>query len=381
MATIQDAVQAYEANDFTAARAICEHLGPGNKHARFLLGVMESNGEGGRADPVVAAWHYRAAAEGGHPGARYNLAALFAQGRGVPQDFAAAMHWYSLAAEAGDADALFQIGTMYASGEGVPIDLAEAGDWWEKGVAGGQPQAMQSLGRLYARGHGGRPHDPGLAAYWFFKAWQGGQDDAEQDIIRVRADLEAAAAAGSADAQNALGLLLCFGHDDPATAAGWLDRAAAQDHPEALRMLGCLFDGGKGVPKDDGRATELYRRAAELGDKFGQFNLAVMFNQGRGVPGRDVNGAIAWFRRAARQGIADANRPLAELLAERNRDRRDANEAIRRMVAVAHAGPPDAKYQLAAGDGSWVVTIANRGTAVSMVGLRADELEGLPDEE
>ncbi|HXD86645.1 MAG TPA: tetratricopeptide repeat protein, partial [Urbifossiella sp.] len=118
--------------------------------------------------------------------------------------------------------------------------------------------------------------DPGLAAYWYFQAWQAGLDAVEQDIIRVRAELEAAAENGSAEAQNALGLLLCFGHDDPFTAAIWFERAAEQNHPEALRTLGYLAEGGRGVPKDEARALDCLRRAAELGDPVAQVNLGMM---------------------------------------------------------------------------------------------------------
>src|SRR5438034_10159069 len=93
----------------------------------------------------------------------------------------------------------------------------------------GDIRAMQLLGLLHAAGEGGRPADPGLAAFWFFQAWQAGLDEAEQDIVRIRPDLEAAAENGSADAQNALGLILCFGHDDPATAAAWFERARSEE--------------------------------------------------------------------------------------------------------------------------------------------------------
>lgn len=151
------------------------------------------------------------------------------------------------------------------------IRAAEAGEFAAARMAcaqlarSGEPRAMQLLGRWHAAGAAGCAKDPGLAAYWFFQAWQAGQDDAEQDIIRIRADLEAAAEAGSPEAQTALGLLLCFGHDDPAAAVEWFEKAAVQNHPEALRMLGYLFAEGRGVPRDEARAEEFARRAAELG--------------------------------------------------------------------------------------------------------------------
>ncbi len=375
MPTIQDAILAYEANDFATARRVCaEHISAGNVEASFLLGVMDSYGEGGPADPAAAIMHFCVAAEAGHPGALFNLAAMHVQGRGVPQDFAEARRLYLLAAEAGSADALFQIGLMHANGEGVPSDPAEAGDWWDRAAAAGQPQAMQHLGRLYAHGHGGRPKDPGLAAHWYFRAWQAGNNEVETDIIRVRQDLEDVAESGDAGAQNALGLILCFGHDDPDAAATWFEKAAAADHPEAIRMLGYLFDSGKGMPKDDGKAVELYRRAAELGDAFAQLSLGLMIDHARGGLTRDLDQAIDWLRRAADQGLHQANLRLAELLAERNRDREAIREAIQRLWLGARQGPHDGEYRIAAPDGSWAVAMTRRDGIVGLHGLSPDEV-------
>lgn len=260
-------------------------------------------------------------------------------------------------------------------------DFAAARAHAARAARAGDPHAMQLLGRWHAAGAAGCEPDPGLAAYWFFQAWQVGLDEAEQDIIRAREALGAAAEAGSASAQNALGLIVMFGHDDPAAAAEWFGAAAAQGHPEALRMLGYLAAEGRGVPKDEAAAAGYFERAAFGGDTLAMFQFARLLDEGRGVPARDRDGAIRWLRRAATQGMADAEQPLADLLAERNRDRRDANEAVQRIVRFARGGPPDATYRLAAGDGSWVVTVADRGETVSMTGLRPEELVGLPDED
>lgn len=179
-------------------------------------------------------------------------------------------------------------------------------------AAAGEPVAMYLLGRLAADRDSDRPRDPGLAGYWLFRAWQGGVD-AETDLVRVRADLEAAAAAGEPVAQTALGLILTFGEDAPAAARPWFEKAAAQDHAEAARMLGYLHGEGLGGPADAAAAAHFYRRAAELGDAYAQFNLAAMIDQGLGGLAADREEAKAWFRLAAAQGLADAARRLTEL--------------------------------------------------------------------
>lgn len=266
------------------------------------------------------------------------------------------------------------------------IRAAEAGDLRAARAAaatlakGGDARAMRLLGHLHLDGTP-TADDVGLAAYWFFQAWQAGLDEAERDIVRVRAELEHAAGAGdSAEARVALGLILMFGHDAPEAAADLFRAAADRDHPEALRMLAFMHAEGRGLPHDPAATRALYRRAADAGDTFSQFALAGMLDAGAGGP-RDRDGAIRYFRRAANAGVPDADHRLAELLAERNRDCRDANEAVQRLVRAAAAGPPDAAYRIEAADGSWSVLVRDGGRTVAMPGLRAEELVGLPDDD
>jgi TPR repeat protein len=381
-AKIQDALEAYHAKDYATARRLSSELADaGDAHARYLLGMMISFGEGGPSDPAAAAEHYRLAADAGHADAAYSLAALYALGRGVEKDYGLAMSWYQRAADLGDADALAKIGLMHANAEGVPMDLDQARQWWQRAADRGQAEAMRCLGMLAADGKAGLARDPGAAADWLLKAHNAGDPIAFRLLARLRPELEAAGEAGSASAQNALGVLLLVGAKRPSEALPWFERAAAQEHPESLRLLGYLFAAGDGVEKDEARAVELYRRGAEKGDRFAQQNLAASYDAGRGGLTRDVSQAIKWYRRAANQGVREVNYRLAELLAERNRDRRDANEAVQRLVMAASDGPAEAEYRIAAGDGSWAVVVTDRGDTTSMAGLDLTELRGLPDED
>lgn len=265
------------------------------------------------------------------------------------------------------------------------VRSAEAGDLraaraTAAGLAkAGDATAMRLLGHLHLDGTP-TADDVGLAAYWFFQAWQAGLDEAERDIVRVREQLEHAATdGGSAEARVALGLIVMFGHDAPAAAANFFRAAAEQGHPEALRMLALQHAEGRGLSRDPAAARELYRRAADAGDSFAPFALAGMLDAGLGGD-RDRDGAIRYLRRAADTGAPDADRRLAELLAERNRDRRDVNEAVQRLVRAAAAGPPDAAYRIDAADGSWSVLVRDQGRTVAMPGLTREELLGLPDD-
>jgi uncharacterized protein len=67
----------------------------------------------------------------------------------------------------------------------------------------------------------------------------------------------------------------------------------------------------KDVPQDYAAAAAWYRRAAEQGNQFAQFNLGVMYEIGQGVP-QDYVLAHMWFNLAAVQNHIDAikNRDL-----------------------------------------------------------------------
>ncbi len=78
-----------------------------------------------------------------------------------------------------------------------------------------------------------------------------------------------------------------------------------------LRSQAVAYEHGQqGLAKDGQRAADLYCQAAKLGDPESQFNLGWMYAHGRGVP-RDDRLAAFFFRSAADQGIAQAQRMLA----------------------------------------------------------------------
>ena len=53
---------------------------------------------------------------------------------------------------------------------------------------------------------------------------------------------------------------------DHKQARAWLEKAAAQDQPNAVGQLGVMYTEGKGVTPSWRRARELYQRAIELGN-------------------------------------------------------------------------------------------------------------------
>ena len=64
--------------------------------------------------------------------------------------------------------------------------------------------------------------------------------------------------------------------------------------------------------KDDAEAEKWYRKAAEQGIAEAQNNLGLMCVLGRGVPQDDAE-AVKLFRKAAKQGYAPAQNNLGEM--------------------------------------------------------------------
>ena len=78
-----------------------------------------------------------------------------------------------------------------------------------------------------------------------------------------------AAEAGSAASQHQVGYMYHEGLGiavDFEQARPWIEKAAAQDQPNAVASLGVMRSSGEGVTPSFRRARELYKRAIELGN-------------------------------------------------------------------------------------------------------------------
>ena len=104
--------------------------------------------------------------------------------------------------------------------------------------------------------------------------------------------------------------VMAYGRGDYATAMQLFRPLADQGNAIAQFNLGVMYQDGKGVPQDYVEAIKWYRRAADQGGAGAQFNLGGMYFNGQGVP-RDPVQAYMWISLSAAQGVGGA---------ERNRD-------------------------------------------------------------
>ena len=89
-------------------------------------------------------------------------------------------------------------------------------------------------------------------------------------------------------------------------------KAAEQGDAEAQFNLGLMYDDGKGVPHDNTESVKWFRKAAEQGYAKAQHRLGFAYLIGQGVPKNDVEG-VKWYRKAAEQGYALALRSLGSV--------------------------------------------------------------------
>ncbi len=92
---------------------------------------------------------------------------------------------------------------------------------------------------------------------------------------------------------------------DREAALRWFVIASRSGDAEAMNMAGRCFELGWGTSVDHGEAARWYRHAADAGHAWGQFNLATLLAQGRGVPANEPL-ALSLLVKSARQGNAKA---------------------------------------------------------------------------
>ena len=99
-----------------------------------------------------------------------------------------------------------------------------------------------------------------------------------------------------------------------------------------------LADAKKAYDKQDyGFAYATWNKLAEKGSAPAQFNLGLLYYDGRGVP-QDFERAVQWFEKSADQGYATAQRNLGELYFIGKGVKRDYQQSYKWFSICAAAG-------------------------------------------
>ncbi len=154
-------------------------------------------------------------------------------------------------------------------------------------------------------------------------------------------------AARSAGWLCALLLAGCTAHAaEPASTAETLIASANAGDAWSQLNLGAAYDHGlAGFPLDPVRAVAWYRRAADAGLAEAQFNLAHCLVTGNGTQRNDREG-LAWMLRAAEQGLASAQFLAGVMLLEGVGATPDRARALSWLEQAAANGNTDARALL-----------------------------------
>lgn len=191
--------------------------------------------------------------------------------------------------------------------------------------------------------------------------------------------VENAASQGNADAQFQLGVMYLDGNgviQDSYQAADWFRKSAEQGDSRALKKLrnaaeqedqraqynlGMMYLNGKGVAQDYSQAVVWFkkmvdlgnytegvagvRKAAELGSARAQDTLGMMYGNGQGVT-LDFVQAVQWFRKAAEQGDSNAQCHLGISYEKGFGVTQDYSQAVDWYMKAAEQGAQYGQYRI-----------------------------------
>ena len=285
-----------------SARAVAlyqEAVALGHPRAHTLLAQRLMDGDGIKRDVKTAVQYYRQAAEKGDVRAQLALADLLRRGvnKIVPVDSDQAVYWYEKAAQAGNLDAQMVLADMFESGQEVAGDPQRAARWYEAAATRNHSaEARYRLASLYDTGLGNLKADPKAAARWYLEGAKNNDAQAQQRL----AELYATGRGVQRDAEEA---------------GRWLARAAAGccGQPPLSKMVE-KSPALTGLPAAE--KLRLFRRAARDGNADAQTTLGRWYARGENGLPVDRNASRQWLERAARQNYAPAKAALRELSGE-----------------------------------------------------------------
>ena len=128
---------------------------------------------------------------------------------------------------------------------------------------------------------------------------------------------------------------------DYAKALEAYEHAARSGIAAGQHNLAVLYQEGRGLAADQDEALKWYRLAAQQGAPPSQTNLGLMYYHGQGVA-QDQDEAINWIKRAADQGFAQAEYVLGTIYDNRRATPGDVREALGWFERAAQSGHPEA---------------------------------------
>lgn len=100
-----------------------------------------------------------------------------------------------------------------------------------------------------------------------------------------------------------------YQNGDYSTAYPYLMKSAREGNPEAMYLIGRMFQYGEGVTKNYTEAINWYQKSADKNNPLAQLSLGFMYDLGKGVK-QNFPEAFKWYMKSAKQGNAIAQRNI-----------------------------------------------------------------------
>ncbi|TSA36264.1 MAG: sel1 repeat family protein [Verrucomicrobiaceae bacterium] len=325
----------------------------GYSKAEYKLGLAYFNGEGVSKDPVEGlAWMYLALADDLPDGVCKTMeSAVDSAGKKKAKQRANEITEKTLPGDAktflllkenapkGDAETQYKLGMCYQNRKNEPMDVGEAifqmtgtgvvdednikkaVKWFKLSAEQGYAPAQKELGNAY---ESGQIEDKGNPV-----------SISTNSKVNAMTWWRKAAEQGNAPAQNNLG---------GAYIQGWMSEIRfAQDEKSGERRS---FDDEDIVEKEDkSNAVLWFRKAANQGYALAQKNLADCYFKGEGVA-EDKPAAVAWYQKAAAQGLFLAQSALGAAYANGDGIDKDLTQAFQWYSKAATQGDSNANRRL-----------------------------------
>ncbi|KAI9339323.1 hypothetical protein BDR26DRAFT_895893 [Obelidium mucronatum] len=133
---------------------------------------------------------------------------------------------------------------------------------------------------------------------------------------------------------------------DDKLAFEWYLKAAENGHAEAQSNLAVMYENGRGIPESVAKAIHWYNLAADKGEIQAQFNLASLYEKGRGLAAPNYTKAKAYYEKAAKAGHTKAKVRLGVMLEQEIGVKKDEHLAIKRLTEAAEEGDIQAQDSL-----------------------------------
>lgn len=186
------------------------------------------------------------------------------------------------------------------------------------------------------------PKWPAGAAGDAARAYAGG------DVLKARQIWEDLAAKGDGEAMNNLGVLYDQGKSvepDAGRALHWFAESANAGNPSGMNNYGRMLEQGRGVPPNPQEAARWFDLAARQGQPEAQYNLGFLYENGRGVT-KDAAAAAAWYSRAASMRQRDAMARLGHFYREGKGVEKNSQRAALLLYGAAMEGAQTAIEEL-----------------------------------